>query len=239
LTSAAGVLTLIVDIVRIDAVKTCVQLSDLLHPSNIHNDPVILDLLAFFIGSPLSAAYNTLLAGGIRNTMNSRFYYALPPDVATPDRLYRQNINSINLYADPFPTLYDQTTRGQYYSPSPNMYTSSPPVSRPQGSSTLPGGTMLHKGFYDLLALIPTTATTASRFLWGTPQEETLSGPRYEQLPAQANRPNPDLNIPKTVPPAQQSSPPAAPANNLKKGRRISKDMVSKPTGFVCVIRLF
>ena len=165
--------------------------------------------------------------------MNSRFFYALPPDVAMPDRLYRQNINSINLYAHPYPTLYDQPIPGQYYSPSPNVHSPSPPAPRPQGSSILPGGMMLHKGFYDLLALIPTTATTASRFLWGTPQEETLSGPRYDQLPVQANRPKTDVNMPRNTPPGQHTSPPTSPTNNLKKTRRISKDMVSKPTRFV------
>ena len=89
--------------------------------------------------------------------------------------------------------------------------------------TTLPGGTILHKGFYDLLALIPSTPSP-SRFLWysRTPQDpETVAGPRYDEIPSP---PNP--------PPVQA---PSSPPQYLRKGRRISKDMVSKPTGFVYV----
>ena len=90
--------------------------------------------------------------------------------------------------------------------------------------TTLRGGTILHKGFYDLLALIPSTPSP-SRFFWPTrtPQDpEPVAGPRYEEIPSSPPR----------SPPVQAPSSPPPP---LRKGRRISKDMVSKPTGFVYV----
>ena len=76
---------------------------------------------------------------------------------------------------------------------------------------TFPSGTLLHKGFYDLLAMIPTPLP--SRFLWNTtpPELPALAGPRYEDIT-----------------PVTTGTRPTA-----RKGRRISKDMVSKPTGFV------
>ncbi|TFK68671.1 kinase-like protein [Pluteus cervinus] len=84
--------------------------------------------------------------------------------------------------------------------------------------TTLRGGTLLHKGFYDLLAMIPTPSP--SRLLWGPPAEPepdaVVAGPRYEDLPA-------------SQPLSARPVPP-------KKGRRISKDMVSRPTGFVHLV---
>ncbi|EJD03128.1 kinase-like protein [Fomitiporia mediterranea MF3/22] len=107
-------------------------------------------------------------------------------------------------------------------------YASHPPPAREDGVSALPGGTLLHKGFYDLLALIPSTAT-ASRFLWGEPQqkieEQTVAGPKYEDIsPRSPTRPGPGLPTP--------GSPNASP----RKGRRLSKDMVSKPMNFVHLV---
>ena len=101
-------------------------------------------------------------------------------------------------------------------------------------SATLRGGTLLHKGFYDLLALIPSTPSP-SRLFWParaqSPDNELISGPRYEEIPsngAPAQKP-----LPQPVSPVAPSAP-----RNLKT-RRISKDMVSKPTGFVYVPRAF
>ncbi|KAF9653189.1 kinase-like protein [Thelephora ganbajun] len=91
--------------------------------------------------------------------------------------------------------------------------------------TALRGGTILHKGFYDLLALIPSTPSP-SRFFWParTPQDpEPIAGPRYEEIPSS----------PPNSPPVQAPSSPPPP---LRKGRRISKDMVSKPTGFVHLV---
>ena len=95
-----------------------------------------------------------------------------------------------------------------------------------QAPSALPGGTLLHKGFYDLLALIP-SASSASRFLWGPNQPAEaldqgaeVAGPRYEHIPQSPTRPGPAQN-------------PVSPKASPRKGRRISKDMVSKPMNFV------
>jgi hypothetical protein len=89
----------------------------------------------------------------------------------------------------------------------------------------LPAGTLLHKGFYDLLAMIP-TPSPSRLFQWGSNQSpppsqpSVIVGPRYEPL-------GPPTNAP--------TIPVLSPASPLKKNRRISKDMVSNPTGFVCV----
>lgn len=82
---------------------------------------------------------------------------------------------------------------------------------------------MLHKGFYDLLALIPTA--TASRLIWGPSKEEgestVVAGPRYENI------------APRSPPAAATASPNANTNASPRKGRRLSKDMVSKPMNFV------
>src|SRR5882672_3657410 len=96
----------------------------------------------------------------------------------------------------------------------PDVYDESP-------TTTLPGGTLLHQGFYDLLAMIPTPSP--SRLLWGWNQQPVVAGPRYENIP--------EINVGGVSTPTSPISSPVP----LKKGRRISKDMVSKPTGFVCV----
>ena len=103
------------------------------------------------------------------------------------------------------------------------------PVDEEQPAATLRGGTLLHKGFYDLLALIPTPSP--SRILWGAgadPPPDVVAGPRYEDLPESNNAPS--VNF---APPAV-SLPSPGPVSS-KKARRISKDMVSKPTGFMYV----
>ena len=113
-----------------------------------------------------------------------------------------------------------------YYPFRPNhSFGVSPTAPFSDHPTTLPGGTILHKGFYDLLALIPSTPSP-SRFFWParTAQDPgPLAGPRYEDIPSSPPR----------SPPVQASSSPQSP---LRKGRRISKDMVSNPTGFVYVL---
>ena len=101
------------------------------------------------------------------------------------------------------------------------------PLDEGERPSALRGGTLLHKGFYDLLALIPSTPSP-SRFLWRTPNEDLVAGARYEDIPPSPSR---------AIQSAQSTQGPAfiastSPGRNLK-SRRISKDMVSKPTGFV------
>ena len=129
-----------------------------------------------------------------------------------------------------FPDMYPYGT--PYMSPYPYHSNLSPPApTAPEyevPSATLRGGTLLHKGFYDLLALIPSTPSP-SRLFWSRAQnsadDELISGPRYEQIP------NADAQRPLSPP----TSPVASPAPRNLKTRRISKDMVSKPTGFVYV----
>ena len=133
------------------------------------------------------------------------------------------------------------TNRDHIYPAYPYRFALSRPEFRPLGPSlpldeerpaaTLRGGTLLHKGFYDLLALIPTPSP--SRILWGAgadpPQApDVVAGPRYEDLPEFNNAPS--VNF---APPAV-SLPSPGPVSS-KKARRISKDMVSKPTGFMYV----
>jgi protein-serine/threonine kinase len=87
-----------------------------------------------------------------------------------------------------------------------------PQESYAEPSSGIPVGTFLHKGFYDLLAMIPTPSP--SRLIWGTPpppSDPDIAGLRYEDINTNSTR------------------------ATARKGRRISKDMVSKPAGFVYV----
>jgi protein-serine/threonine kinase len=116
-----------------------------------------------------------------------------------------------------------------YHTPLPRPPYAALPVDDQPPAATLRGGTLLHKGFYDLLALIPTPSP--SRFLWGAtadPTPDVVAGPRYEDLPVSNHVP------PIKLPPSSVSLPPTGPVSP-KKGRRISKDMVSKPMGFVYV----
>lgn len=94
-----------------------------------------------------------------------------------------------------------------------------------RGASAFPGGTILHKGFYDLLALSAPVVQSVSRF-WNVTAAKTesslVAGPQYERLePATPPR---LTNVP-------ASSAPTSPVTPVKK-RRISKDMVSTPRGF-------
>ena len=102
--------------------------------------------------------------------------------------------------------------------------------------SILAGGTLLHKGFYDLLAL-----ATPSRMLGNVNREEqTLAaGPRYEQLaPGSPPKVVPSGVAANAAAKNAKPSPVAAPVAStpLRKNKRISKNMVSSPTGFVCVL---
>ena len=129
-----------------------------------------------------------------------------------------------------------------YGTPYMAPYPHHPPFALPQQtapeyeapSATLRGGTLLHKGFYDLLSLIPSIPSTPSpsRLFWPraqAPDDELISGPRYEQIPTN------DMSSPKPIAPPTS---PISPAPRNLKARRISKDMVSKPIGFVYVHRV-
>ncbi|CCM01470.1 uncharacterized protein FIBRA_03524 [Fibroporia radiculosa] len=115
---------------------------------------------------------------------------------------------------------------------SPYPHPSFPPhsiLAHEEQSTTLRGGTLLHKGFYDLLSLIPSTPSP-SRFFWRD-DPETIAGPKYEDMHSSQTGP--------AVTPANYSPSPASPVppvKNVVRGRRISKDMVSKPTGFIHLV---
>jgi hypothetical protein len=114
------------------------------------------------------------------------------------------------------PNPYPHTDLHPYFSPYPYPSFAPPPneIYDEPTSGTIPPGTLLHQGFYDLLAMIPTPSP--SSLIWGTPPppspDSVIAGPRYEDI-----------------------GPPVAQPLSARKGRRISKNMVSKPTGFVYV----
>ncbi|KAG8932846.1 hypothetical protein FRC03_000163 [Tulasnella sp. 419] len=118
-----------------------------------------------------------------------------------------------------------------FHDPHPRQQ---PVFAPPASAPAVPAGTILHKGFFDLLALIPSTPVgqTVSRFWSGVTaqQDNTMAGARYETIPPPVSPPT-SPTTPKVMAPT--SPPTSAP---LKKGRRISKDMISKPTGFVHLV---
>ena len=146
----------------------------------------------------------------------------MPPSYATGDYIRRDDVNTLTT---------EQYQRSYSFFP----YTYSPhPAREPAVNSEAISnnsylrGTLLHRGFYDLLALIPSTPSP-SRFFWGGNQrEELLAGPKYDNSNPPSHPPNSGY-IPSRPPPV---SPPSSP----QKGRRISKDMVSRPTGFVYLL---
>ncbi len=150
---------------------------------------------------------STLSATALPIPMASRRPLPTPP---TPPLGFKYNQYTLSRPTDMYPP------GNPYYSPyySPDAYG--------EPTTTLPGGTLLHKGFYDLLSMIP-TPSSPSRLLqqWTTQAPEpVVAGPRYEHIGSG---------------PMPANSPPQSPPVSPKKGRRISKDMVSRPTGFVFV----
>ncbi|KAF8894073.1 kinase-like protein [Infundibulicybe gibba] len=131
-----------------------------------------------------------------------------PPMGSRPNQYSVSRPSDIYSLSNPYFSPY------AYPPPSPH----SPDIHN-ETATTLPGGTLLHKGFYDLLAMIPTPSP--SRLIWGPPPEPVIAGPRYEDINSSPNATPTTAEITKSP---------------LKKGRRISKDMVSKPTGFVHLV---
>ena len=148
-------------------------------------------------------------------------YAQFRPLPATPDLAVGQEHfnNYYNYVPKSSADIYAASAPYLPPAPYPQYTTQSPPI-REEEPAPLPGGTVLHKGFYDLLAL------TASRFLWGQPQqknEDLVAGPKYEAMSSQS-------------PPRARPGPlatPVSPNVSPRKGRRLSKDMVSKPMNFV------
>jgi len=147
----------------------------------------------------------------VNHTMASRRPLPSPPEHLAPmgPRPYQYPPpRSADLYAHNSP-YFMPYPYPQYAPPAPDLYEEPEPA-----TSSFPVGTFLHKGFYDLLSMIPTPSP--SRLLWKDlppPPDPVVAGPRYEEIGANNGI---------------KASP--------KKGRRVSKDMVSKPTGFVYVV---
>ncbi|KDQ21430.1 hypothetical protein BOTBODRAFT_25873 [Botryobasidium botryosum FD-172 SS1] len=148
--------------------------------------------------------------------------------------------HNVSGYPGPSPANYSPSTPtlerayaypSAYPSNSPFGYSPASP-SYDQPTSIIPGGTMIHKGFYDLLNYVQTATPSPSRILWGGPKEEPLiAGARYEDMArgGVGSTPQPKPSPPQARPVVQPKAPAEVP---LKKGRRISKDMVSSPTNF-------
>ncbi|TFL02464.1 kinase-like domain-containing protein [Pterulicium gracile] len=146
----------------------------------------------------------------------------LPPTPAYPPHQFHHH-HLPNDY-DPYPELSNPYTPSRFDYP---QYAPSGPDSRlynnVQPRTTLRGGTMLHKGFYDLLSMVP--SPSPSRMLWNPPPppaEQVLAGPRYEDLAKDRAQ-------------VYLQSPGAGPTGVYRRAK-ISKDMVSKPTGFVHLV---
>ncbi|KAF7981873.1 hypothetical protein HWV62_31437 [Athelia sp. TMB] len=129
-----------------------------------------------------------------------------------PAEMYRPNPYEALAHKSPYHDQYEPSAKPL------NTYDDPP-------TTTLSGGTMLHQGFYDLLSMIPTPSP--SRLIWGATwnrQPEVIAGPRYEDISATSR----GMGQPKTfTTPSSSVSP---------KKRRVSKDMVSSPTGFVHLV---
>ncbi|KZV69519.1 kinase-like protein [Peniophora sp. CONT] len=125
--------------------------------------------------------------------------------------------------------MYSFANRYQDLHPYPSQFIAMPPSSQfDVPTPSLRGGTLLHKGFYDLLSMIPTPSP--SRLLWGAQDpQQPIAGPRYEEIPTQKPAAPP-------LPSVTSSPPNTTPLSPPRRGRRISKDMVSKPTGFVHLV---
>lgn len=197
-----------------------------------HSQPVVLRCAAvpfsFFENEQRTSIRSSIETSYIRRHMDMAFASRRPlpaPPVSTQGvyeyaELQRSPMSSADMYSlgspyysIPFPYFPFSSRRAQEGDEAPTR-------------SILSGGTLLHKGFYDLLAL----ATPSRLFAVATPSA-LAAGPRYEHIEpgsppavvmsaAEARK----LNIP--------TPPPVTP---LRKNRRISKDMVSSPTGFVYV----
>ncbi|KAF7966687.1 hypothetical protein HWV62_37490 [Athelia sp. TMB] len=128
-----------------------------------------------------------------------------------PAEMYRPNSYQALVHKSPYHDQYEPSTKPL------NTYDDPP-------TTTLSGGTMLHQGFYDLLSMIPTPSP--SRLIWGATwnrQPEVIAGPRYEDMATSRG-----MGQPKAfTTPSSSVSP---------KKRRVSKDMVSSPTGFIHLV---
>ena len=176
----------------------------------------------FTVQMSRSPSPRDLLGGALHPTSTNGVY--IPPVLSLPTRTTTATMSNRPLPAlsehryqypprssDRFPfasPYYVPHHYPQYRYPQDDY----PDLYEEPATSSFPVGTILHKGFYDLLSMIPTPSP--SQFLAGwraspPSNNDSIAGPRYEEL---------DTARIKSMP---------------KKGRKVSKDMVSKPTGFV------
>ena len=155
--------------------------------------------------------------------ISSPFPFSMPSRPSRPLPTPPGPVNPLDHIYSPAYPYRAPLSRPEYRPAGPSL-----PLDEERPAATLRGGTLLHKGFYDLLALIPTPSP--SRILWGAgadPPPDVVAGPRYEDLPESNNAPFRRI--------CPTSSLPSPGLVSSKKARRISKDMVSKPMGFMYV----
>ncbi|KAH7322360.1 hypothetical protein B0J17DRAFT_247097 [Rhizoctonia solani] len=133
---------------------------------------------------------------------------------------------------------YSQSSRMPY--PTSNV---APAMASPITVNSHRNSTLVHRGFYDLLSLVPGTAGVGVGTRRGNvnniwPYDELVAGQRYEEIPIgrPAPAPPPDGTYARAtgaaVSPPTRAQEPTSP----KAKRRISKDMVSRPMGFVHLV---
>lgn len=151
-------------------------------------------------------------------------------------------VSSADIYAQPYPGYFQLPSwfRAYQLAQQQQTYLTDESSRRLQeeyerqrfmGAQPVPGGTILHKGFYDLLALSTPVVQTVSRF-WngvaGAREDPLVVGAPYEQLP---------VGPPPRV--VDGPLPPTSPNATPRKTRRVSKDMIGPPKGFMYVSSLF
>ncbi|EUC54695.1 AGC/NDR kinase, partial [Rhizoctonia solani AG-3 Rhs1AP] len=130
---------------------------------------------------------------------------------------------------------YSPSSRLAY--PPPNV---APAMASPITVNSHRNATLVHRGFYDLLSLVPGTAgvgvgTRRGKLNNMWPYDDLVGGQRYEDIPGGRPAPAPPPGGTYSRTGGIATSPPtrAQQPTSPKGKRRISKDMVSQPMGFV------
>jgi hypothetical protein len=182
------------------------------------------DRLHLLVSSPAHSCRGLCLSSS--KTMGYSAFRPLPtPPLGYAGYFNLDSTRSPEDMADPY-----------YFARYPATVAPRTPAAYDQRQSTLPGGTLLHQGFYDLLSMIPTPNPSRLISGWtGQRQDILAAGPRYEEIGSTPTRKpgSPTQLVYPTKPISPPTSPTTIPYTPPKKGRRISKDMVSKPTNFV------
>ncbi|KEP50292.1 AGC/NDR kinase [Rhizoctonia solani 123E] len=133
---------------------------------------------------------------------------------------------------------YSPSSRLAY--PPPNV---APAMASPITVNSHRNATLVHRGFYDLLSLVPGTAgvgvgTRRGKLNNMWPYDDLVGGQRYEDIPGGRPAPAPPPGGTYSRTGGIATSPPtrAQQPTSPKGKRRISKDMVSQPMGFVHLV---